>query len=79
MRQAIANLKTRGAIVVLIAHRPSALAICDNILVLANGEQKDFGPRDEIMQKIDAAGCAAGGGRRQSQGRQRHHGGRLET
>ncbi|MDQ1422635.1 MAG: ATP-binding cassette, subfamily type secretion system permease/ATPase [Acidimicrobiaceae bacterium] len=52
LRQAIANLKTRGAIVVLIAHRPSVLAVCDHILVLANGEQKDFGSRDEIMQKM---------------------------
>ena len=49
LRQAIANLKTRGAIVVLIAHRPSVLAVCDHILVLSNGEQKDFGSRDEIM------------------------------
>ena len=52
LRQAISDLKKRGAIVVLIAHRPSALAVCDQILVLANGEQKDFGPRDEIMHKI---------------------------
>ena len=62
LRQAIANLKTRGAIVVLIAHRPSVLAICDHILVLANGEQKDFGSRDEIMQKMTPPGCGAGGG-----------------
>ena len=63
LRQAIANLKTRGAIVVLIAHRPSVLAVCDHILVLANGEQKDFGTRDEIMQKMTrpvAAPAAAG-------------------
>ncbi len=64
LRQAIANLKTRGAIVVLIAHRPSVLAVCDHILVLANGEQKDFGSRDEIMQKITrpvATAAAAAG------------------
>ena len=63
LRQAIANLKTRGAIVVLIAHRPSVLAVCDHILVLANGEQKDFGSRDEIMQKLtrSAATPAAAG------------------
>jgi ATP-binding cassette subfamily C protein len=59
LRQAIANLKTRGAIVVLIAHRPSVLAVCDHILVLANGEQKDFGSRDEIMQKLSARHAAA--------------------
>ena len=59
LRQAIANLKARGAIVVLIAHRPSVLAVCDHILVLANGEQKDFGSRDEIMQKLSARPVAA--------------------
>jgi ATP-binding cassette subfamily C protein len=54
LRQAITNLKARGAIIVLIAHRPSVLAVCDHILVLANGEQKDFGSRDEMMQKLSA-------------------------
>ena len=62
LRQAIANLKTRGAIVVLIAHRPSVLAVCDHILVLANGAQQDFGPRDEILQKMTRPRCGAGGG-----------------
>ena len=64
LHQAIANLKARGAIVVLIAHRPSALAVCDKVLVLANGEQQDFGPRDEIMRKMTrpvAAPAAAAG------------------
>jgi ATP-binding cassette, subfamily C, type I secretion system permease/ATPase len=61
LRQAIANLKARGAIVVLIAHRPSVLAVCDHILVLANGEQKDFGSRDEIMQKMTRPVAAPAG------------------
>jgi ABC-type protease/lipase transport system fused ATPase/permease subunit len=52
LHQAILGLKSRGAIVVLIAHRPSVLAVCDRILVLANGAQQDFGPRDEILRKI---------------------------
>jgi ATP-binding cassette, subfamily C, type I secretion system permease/ATPase len=52
LHQAILGLKSRGAIVVLIAHRPSALAVCDRILLLANGGQQDFGPRDEILRKI---------------------------
>ena len=58
LRQAITNLKARGAIVVLIAHRPSVLAVCDHILVLANGEQKDFGSRDEMMRKLSARSAA---------------------
>ncbi len=52
LRQAIAGAKARGAVVVLIAHRPSVLAVCDHILVLANGAQQDFGSRDDILRKI---------------------------
>ena len=54
LQQAIVNLKARGAIVVLIAHRPSALASCDKVLFLVNGTQQGFGPRDEILRKIMA-------------------------
>ena len=46
------DLKARGAIVVLIAHRPSILAVCDQVLVLANGTQQEFGPRDEVLRKV---------------------------
>jgi PrtD family type I secretion system ABC transporter len=52
LHQAILDLKSRGAIVVLIAHRPSVLAICDHVLLLAGGIQQDFGPRDEILRKV---------------------------
>jgi ABC-type protease/lipase transport system fused ATPase/permease subunit len=54
LRQAMVDLKARGAIVVLIAHRPSILAVCDQVLSLANGTQQEFGPRDEILRKIIA-------------------------
>jgi PrtD family type I secretion system ABC transporter len=52
--QAIAGVKARGAIVVLIAHRPFVLSVCDHILVLANGTQVEFGPRNDMMRKIRA-------------------------
>lgn len=52
LTQAIQVAKARGAIVILIAHNPSALANCDKVLFLANGAQQAFGPRDEILQKI---------------------------
>jgi PrtD family type I secretion system ABC transporter len=54
LQQAIINLKARGAIVVLIAHRPAALAACDKVLLLTNGLQQNFGPRDEVLSKIIA-------------------------
>jgi ATP-binding cassette, subfamily C, type I secretion system permease/ATPase len=52
LHQAIVELKTRGAIVVLITHRPATLSACDRLLVLANGVQQGFGPRDEILRKL---------------------------
>jgi ATP-binding cassette, subfamily C, type I secretion system permease/ATPase len=52
LRQAIMGAKARRAIVVLIAHKPSVLSVCDYLLLLANGQQKEFGPRDEVLRKI---------------------------
>jgi ATP-binding cassette subfamily C protein len=52
LMQAIQQAKQRQAIVILIAHRPSALAACDKVLYLANGAQQMFGPRDEVLQKV---------------------------
>src|SRR5215472_14481557 len=54
LHQAIIDLKARGAIVVLIAHRPAALSACEKVLVLANGSQQEFGPRDEVLRKVIA-------------------------
>jgi ATP-binding cassette subfamily C protein len=44
-------LKARGAIVMIISHRPAVLDQCDKILVLGNGAQQAFGPRDAILRK----------------------------
>jgi PrtD family type I secretion system ABC transporter len=52
LHQAIMELKARGAIVVLITHRPATLSACDRILVLADGVQQGFGPREEILRKL---------------------------
>jgi ATP-binding cassette subfamily C protein len=52
LHQAMQALKARGAIVVLIAHRPATLSVCDRLLVLANGVQQGIGPRDEVLRKL---------------------------
>jgi len=49
---AILAVRSRGGIVVLIAHRPSSLAAVDQVLVLNQGRQQAFGPRDEVLQKV---------------------------
>ena len=52
LTQAILNVRERGGIAVVMAHRPSALASVDMVLAMANGEAKGFGPRDEILRKV---------------------------
>ncbi len=51
---AIRQAMGRGAAVVVIAHRPSALAAIPKMLVLADGKMAAMGPRDEIMRKVMA-------------------------
>ena len=48
---AIASIRGRGGIAIVIAHRPSALAGLDQLLVLANGQQQAFGPKEEIFKR----------------------------
>jgi ATP-binding cassette subfamily C protein len=48
----VRELKKRGAIVVIIAHRQGILAECDKVLALANGAQIAFGPRDEVLRRL---------------------------
>ena len=47
---AIAGCRKRGAIVIVIAHRPGAIAACDQVLVISGGTQAGFGPRGEILR-----------------------------
>jgi ATP-binding cassette subfamily C protein len=55
LQRAIVELKRRGAIVFMIAHRQSSLLACDKVLVLMNGTQQAFGPRDAILAKVMAS------------------------
>ncbi|MBN8977050.1 MAG: type I secretion system permease/ATPase [Rhizobiales bacterium] len=54
LREAIRQAKVRGAIVIIIAHRSMILTACDKILYVANGTQRAFGPRDEVLRKLAA-------------------------
>jgi len=50
--RAIRISMARGASVVVIAHRPSALTAIQQVLVLHDGKMAAVGPRDEIMRKV---------------------------
>jgi ATP-binding cassette subfamily C protein len=51
---ALTVAKAEGASIVLIAHRPSIMSICDKLLVLKDGSVAQFGPRAEIMASVTA-------------------------
>jgi ATP-binding cassette subfamily C protein len=56
---AIRAAMQRGAAVVVIAHRPSALAAIPKILVLTEGRMAALGPRDEIIRNTVVRPIAA--------------------
>jgi ATP-binding cassette subfamily C protein len=49
---AIQSARLRGSVVAIVAHRPSALAGVDKILVLREGTVQAFGPREEILAQV---------------------------
>ncbi|MCB1520362.1 MAG: type I secretion system permease/ATPase [Hyphomicrobiaceae bacterium] len=52
LTQAIAAARARGGIVIVIAHRPAAIAAVNMLLMVADGQVKAFGPRDEVLRKV---------------------------
>ncbi|MER8482147.1 type I secretion system permease/ATPase [Mesorhizobium sp. M1322] len=52
LTEAIQGVRARGGIAIVVAHRPSALASLDRVLVMANGRIQAFGPKNEILNKI---------------------------
>jgi len=52
--EAIGKIRARGGIVVIVAHRPAALAGVDHILIMGEGEMRSFGRKGEILGKRDA-------------------------
>lgn len=63
LTQAIQSVRARGGIAIVIAHRPSALAGLDQILVMGNGQAQAFGPKDEVLRAtVQAAVATTGSG-----------------
>jgi ATP-binding cassette subfamily C protein len=50
--RAVLGVRERGGVVVVIAHRPSAISGVDFVLVMNQGRQQAFGPRDEVLAKV---------------------------
>ncbi|MBK7003449.1 MAG: type I secretion system permease/ATPase [Rhodoferax sp.] len=59
LSNAISKLKTAGKTVVLITHRPAALAVADLLLILRDGQVLYNGPRDVVLKELNAAAARA--------------------
>lgn len=66
LTQAIIGVRRRRGIAIVVAHRPSTLSSLNKVLVIANGQVQDFGPRDEVLRrvlKVQPGATPAGGPR----------------
>src|SRR5262249_1180808 len=52
LAKAIEGVRSRGGIVVVIAHRPAALASVDLVALMTGGQLTSIGPRDEILRNL---------------------------
>ena len=52
LARAVAGVRERGGIVLLVAHRVEILGVTDLLLVMRGGAAQAFGPRDEILAKL---------------------------
>ena len=52
LRNAIGDIRARGGIVVVIAHRPSAIESINLVMVMSNGRMFRFGTKEEVLAQI---------------------------
>ncbi|ESY15268.1 hypothetical protein X749_31985 [Mesorhizobium sp. LNJC391B00] len=51
---AIASVRERKGIAVVVAHRPSAIRAVDLVLVMEGGRQRSFGARSKVLKAIQS-------------------------
>ncbi|MBD8065940.1 type I secretion system permease/ATPase [Devosia sp. PTR5] len=59
LNRAIAGIRGRGGIAVVVAHRPSVLEQVDLVAVIQGGKLTAFGPKAQVLGQGPAAGRAA--------------------
>jgi ATP-binding cassette subfamily C protein len=52
LAQAIASVRKRGGIAVVIAHRPSVLEVLNKVLVMAEGSVRAFGAKEDVLPRV---------------------------
>jgi ATP-binding cassette subfamily C exporter for protease/lipase len=55
LAKAIATMKQLGTTFVIMTHRTSVLGVADKMLIMRDGTQQAFGPRDEVLAALQQA------------------------
>jgi len=52
LAKAIAGARSRGAIIIVVAHRPNTIEPLDQVMVVSNGRMQALGPKSEVFKHI---------------------------
>lgn len=55
LANAISELRAAGSVVVVMAHRPSAIAAVDKVMMLNDGRMIEFGEKADVLKKVTRA------------------------
>lgn len=51
LTHAIRGVRDRGGMIIVVTHRPSAIAALDFVAMMADGKMQYFGPKDEVLRR----------------------------
>ena len=57
LAKAIIAMRKKGSIVIVMAHRPSAIAAVNKVLMLKDGAQIEFGDKQDVINKVTQKTC----------------------
>jgi ATP-binding cassette subfamily C protein len=52
LSRAVRSARARGAIVVVVAHRPIGIEAVDQVLVMKDGRMQAFGPKETVLAQV---------------------------
>jgi ATP-binding cassette subfamily C exporter for protease/lipase len=55
LAQLLTQLKQQNTTLVVMTHRKALLALADQVLVLKDGTQQLYGPKDDVLAKLGVA------------------------
>lgn len=58
LARAVAQVRARGGVVIMITHRPATLGPVSHVAIMNAGRITDLGPRDEVMARAGPAAAA---------------------